>query len=660
MFQLKEIGIYRTPKDIAELMVKIGETFNPKTILDPACGLGTILSYCNFGDKIIGMDINQKVIEYCREKYDNIEFRQFDFLTADLIAKFDLIISNFPCGKVQFQGENEYLEKMFFEKSLSLLNDGGLIICIVPNRFLFSKHCLDIREKVLAKYYLKMVITIDIASGSMSPSSIIVVQNCKILDTLESKNRTFMGFYSGEIDETIKNIVSIEGNYWIIRNKIQDQWTHHYIIEAFKNILFERKSETLFDKKEHPLYLAPELRSIKDKKIKFGEDEWLELIESVPTHILEEKVNERKLKSPHTPRITIKDKKKLSELLGDFYRHLNEPGSNIRKDYNEKFEDGGKKAKDVIKFIQTIPREKDLGLSKLAYVSIGGADGAEILNILKFTPVPKGILLEYDFDLCRKAEQESVNFKLQDRLKILPGDAWENKGSCNEILQEWMRSGEIKGVIISCFSVLHEMKFRAGNRLAPYSHFEFFRDLIENIPEIYFFSREPTRFMEWEPNLHKNGTSGMVNLSILNWLTRDELFKFAETIQERLGGVNDDYFNRKIKKVLNHITLDVQLAAEVLKKFLYFLKDSSVNNLLYELEESHVAFNPERFSEILGLIFGENVSFRYTTSDSFKDLYQEANIKIESIDGTFKKGQIPNVFAEFMGWYYPPNEDALV
>ena len=58
MIQQREIGIFRTPKDIAELMVKIGEAFNPKTILDPACGVGTILSYCNFGDKIIGLDIN--------------------------------------------------------------------------------------------------------------------------------------------------------------------------------------------------------------------------------------------------------------------------------------------------------------------------------------------------------------------------------------------------------------------------------------------------------------------------------------------------------------------------------------------------------------------------------------------------------------------------
>ena len=83
------------------------------------------------------------------------------------------------------------------------------------------------------------------------------------------------------------------------------------------------------------------------------------------------------------------------------------------------------------------------------------------------------------------------------------------------------------------------------------------------------------------------------------------------------------------------------------------MKDGSTKNLIYELKESHVAFDPDNFVEILKVIFpSDNVNWEYTNTATFKELFREANIKIKSIDNTFPQGKIPKVFAEFMAWNF--------
>jgi malonyl-CoA O-methyltransferase len=104
---------------------------NINNILDLGCGTGnsieSLLSLYPDAD-VLGVDIAEGMIEYCREKwkdYKKINFHQCDIEDLELSQKYDLIISS--CS-LQWLTDI----KSTFNKFLNCMNPGGYLALAIP------------------------------------------------------------------------------------------------------------------------------------------------------------------------------------------------------------------------------------------------------------------------------------------------------------------------------------------------------------------------------------------------------------------------------------------------------------------------------------------------------------------------------------------------
>ena len=90
----------------------------------------------------------------------------------------------------------------------------------------------------------------------------------------------------------------------------------------------------------------------------------------------------------------IKDSIHFKQLFEEFKKRYSDRHyfiPKLREAYNDAFRDGHIKAEIVSSKLKSIG---NIDFSKTAYVSIGGADGSEIINFMKNNNVSRGILLE--------------------------------------------------------------------------------------------------------------------------------------------------------------------------------------------------------------------------------------------------------------------------
>src|SRR3989344_4089949 len=105
-------------------------------ILEIGCGAGQITKFFTNYGKVIGLDISEEAVEFCRQKGLKDVF-QADILTLDVgkyLGKFDLILALDVLEHIQ-----EDVEVM--KKVNTMLKDGGLFFVNVPaHKFLWSEH----------------------------------------------------------------------------------------------------------------------------------------------------------------------------------------------------------------------------------------------------------------------------------------------------------------------------------------------------------------------------------------------------------------------------------------------------------------------------------------------------------------------------------------
>ncbi len=165
----KAFGIFITPNSIIEKLDKsivehLGENKSSiKNILEPSCGTGEIINYCDthYNDVVID------AIEYNKTVFDSITGLTFkntvnlinqDFIKFKPNKKYDLIIGNPPyivCKKTDVPKEYEEfihgrpnIFGLFILHSISMLNPGGLLALIIPKSFLNSLYYSKIRNYI--------------------------------------------------------------------------------------------------------------------------------------------------------------------------------------------------------------------------------------------------------------------------------------------------------------------------------------------------------------------------------------------------------------------------------------------------------------------------------------------------------------------------------
>mgnify|MGYP006305587253 CR=1 FL=1 len=115
----KETGYFTTPEAIARLMLTVGEIFDPDSVIDIACGEGSILKHCKYAKSLTGIDINQELIQFAQNEILEAELIVADSLHYPFNRKYDLVISHIPFGAGYIDGNRRgQYEKLFTKKAL--------------------------------------------------------------------------------------------------------------------------------------------------------------------------------------------------------------------------------------------------------------------------------------------------------------------------------------------------------------------------------------------------------------------------------------------------------------------------------------------------------------------------------------------------------------
>jgi len=108
-----------------------------KYALDMGTGSGIIAEFLrDRGYVVVAADINPHAVEYCRQKYPDIDFRVSD-LFSNIPERFDLIVFNTPYlpGKAKTMEERSWcsedgeIQRRFFEELPKHIKEGG--VCYV-------------------------------------------------------------------------------------------------------------------------------------------------------------------------------------------------------------------------------------------------------------------------------------------------------------------------------------------------------------------------------------------------------------------------------------------------------------------------------------------------------------------------------------------------
>jgi tRNA (guanine10-N2)-dimethyltransferase len=131
---------------IARVLVNLSSIKNNETLLDPFCGTGGILLEAGLmGVKVIGSDIEEKMIKGCKITLDYYKIKNYKIFCSDIgdvnkhIDVVDAVVTDLPYGKSTTTKGEEMLElyKRAFKNISSLLKeDGKAVIGLSNNDFI--------------------------------------------------------------------------------------------------------------------------------------------------------------------------------------------------------------------------------------------------------------------------------------------------------------------------------------------------------------------------------------------------------------------------------------------------------------------------------------------------------------------------------------------
>lgn len=177
----KDYGQFFTPVSVARLMAQWVMKDDPKTILDPAFGLGVFydeVTKLKSGNQVLftGYEIDNHILTYLNYNGSpNLQVENNDYLEAE-VGSFDGIICNPPYMRFQrFLNRHDVLPKIeakigkklvgysnissvFLVKSLSEINVNGNLAFIMPFEFFNTGYGKEIKKSLLFNHLLKQII----------------------------------------------------------------------------------------------------------------------------------------------------------------------------------------------------------------------------------------------------------------------------------------------------------------------------------------------------------------------------------------------------------------------------------------------------------------------------------------------------------------------
>ncbi len=230
MAHRRAFGQFFTPEPVAQLMADWVLQGRPRTILDPAYGMGIFYRRIRAaaGDvkfRFTGYELDAQVLAAARAEHSAgdsgsaLHLVNEDYLAAD-VQGYDAVICNPPYMRFQkLVGRHEILDRLqaesgirlggcansasvFLLKALHQLNAGGRLAFILPMEFFNTNYGLELRRKLAADCLLKQVL-IFANEKELFPEAVTTV----VVLLCENDGRP-----SGVSCRTVNNLHELRGN----------------------------------------------------------------------------------------------------------------------------------------------------------------------------------------------------------------------------------------------------------------------------------------------------------------------------------------------------------------------------------------------------------------------------------------------------------------
>ena len=221
----KNNGIYFTPPETIYKNIEFLEPFmkNITTVLEPSCGSCEFILRLNdtiSGLNITGIELNKTIFESIKHyKSNNITLLNNDYLEYKFDNKFDLIIGNPP----YFVMKKKDVEKSYYDyfdgrpnifilfiiKSLSMLNNKGIMSFVLPKNFLNCLYYDKTRKHIFKNYKILNIIECDDEYIETQQNTIIlIIQNESPIDN-ERYSITISGYTIFGTQDNIEELKSL-------------------------------------------------------------------------------------------------------------------------------------------------------------------------------------------------------------------------------------------------------------------------------------------------------------------------------------------------------------------------------------------------------------------------------------------------------------------
>lgn len=155
-----ELGLFEKYEEILHDVRKYILESNPYTIIDIGCGTGNLCGPISDKINVIGIDKNEEMLEYVKNKYKNMNVRLGSFLDEPINKNYaDIVVTTFA-----FHGLNDNEKKIAIKNMMDYLKSKGKIIIVdfmfkdegerekYKNKFK-SENRLELWEAINRKYY---------------------------------------------------------------------------------------------------------------------------------------------------------------------------------------------------------------------------------------------------------------------------------------------------------------------------------------------------------------------------------------------------------------------------------------------------------------------------------------------------------------------------
>ena len=295
----------------------------------------------------------------------------------------------------------------------------------------------------------------------------------------------------------------------------------------------------------------------------------------------------------------------LNEYITEFLKvaHDKESLRILDASYQDEFKDEGERKSEYIVEDLRHHAKKGISLESIVLLSIGGADGSEVVSILEKTAINKAVMIEYSQE---GAEAARIRAKKLSRInpkkefRVICGDATQQLESALDIIEDWRSEDEsLDGLVLSCQAVLHELPRRSPN----YNHTRFIGTIFRSnkLKTKGIYIKEPCFPENW------NGHEKI--LMRIPGVDGELLSRFSNHVAKELDiACEAEYLAG------NSVYLSPELALETLHKL---IRKNSPSRLAYELGEQLTSFVIEEVKSVATSSIGSQCRNRASQTGGF-------------------------------------------